>query len=145
MFEHIKYQLKKLFRTKESKNKPKFTAGKLWYVKDLMERKFPDFYLALDYDPDEFDGFYDELGLLYLNKSNNGLYIKIETVSCYSDINGIKNYRGIIYKLCNQSVVIQTYTDGLKFAKEYHNGCYSYYDKKLKIDKRKLDLMRDFM
>lgn len=70
--------------------------------------------------------------------------LKVYKVSCYSDISGVTNYRGLLYSLMYKKTVLKNYTEIHEFIRDYKNN-FSYYEKIRKIMVRKKELEKDFV
>lgn len=70
--------------------------------------------------------------------------LKVYNVSCYSDVSGITNYRGLIYSLMYKKTVLKNYTEIHEFIKDYKKN-FSYFEKIRKIIVRKKALESDFV
>lgn len=93
---------------KNKKTKPEITDRVRNYFEYRLS-SIPGLHLARCYDPDQY-GFNDSLGLLFISYKDK-YYIKVEPVSNYSDISGIKDYTGWIFKLCKGAYVYRIYTN----------------------------------
>lgn len=76
--------------------------------------------------------------------TNDHFRLKVYKVSCYSDVSGITNYRGLLYSLMYKKTVLKNYTEIHEFIRDYKNN-FSYYDKIRKIMVRKKELESDFV
>lgn len=94
--------------------KPKLTPE---IVKNFKEQlsKLDGVYLGTDYDPDDYNICE---GLLFFSLYEK-FYIDVEPVSNYSDISGIKDYNGWVFKLCKGAYVYRIYTNISDVIREY--------------------------
>ncbi len=99
---------------KKRNPKPKLTPE---IVKNFKEQlsKLDGVYLGTDYDPDDYNICE---GLLFFSLYEK-FYIDVEPVSNYSDISGIKDYNGWVFKLCKGAYVYRIYTNISDVIREY--------------------------
>lgn len=76
--------------------------------------------------------------------SDNHFRLKVYKVSCYSDMSGVTNYRGLLYSLMYKKTVLKNYTDLHEFINDYKKN-FSYFEKIQKIIVRKKELEKDFV
>lgn len=93
-------------KRKQKIEKPKLTPE---IVKNFKEQlsTLDGMYLGTDYDPDRYNICE---GLLFFSLYEK-FYIDVEPVSNYSDISGIKDYNGWIFRLCKGAYVYRIYTN----------------------------------
>lgn len=90
--------------------------------------------------------FYKDSDERYVMEFYNDAHfrLKVYKVSCYSDMSGVTNYRGLLYSLMYKKTVLKNYTEIHEFIRDYKNN-FSYYDKIRKIMVRKKELESDFV
>lgn len=124
------------FKRKPKIEKPKLTPEIAHYFKKQLS-KLEGVYMATDYDPDDYNICE---GLLFFSLYEK-FYIDVEPVSNYSDISGIKDYNGWIFKLCKGAYVYRIYTnisDVIRNFDTFHDiTAFDPYE--LEIKKRKLE------
>ena len=80
----------------------------------------------------------------FIDHKNNGLILKVSKVSCYSDMNGITNYKGYLYSfLKDDYLVLKQYTSLDECMRDYQQN-YCLFVKKGKIADRLKSLQEDF-
>lgn len=121
---------------KKRKPKPKLTPEIAYYFKKQLS-KLDGVYMATDYDPDNYNICE---GLLFFSLYEK-FYIDVEPVSNYSDISGIKDFTGWVFKLCKGAYVYRIYTnisDVIRNFDTFHDiTAFDPYE--LEIKKRKLE------
>ncbi|MBR4315746.1 MAG: hypothetical protein IKP65_02065 [Alphaproteobacteria bacterium] len=120
--EHQREYVSKLLRVYETgfKLTPSYALHHMPLYKDSDERYVMEFY-----NTDHFR-------------------LKVYKVSCYSDISGITNHRGLLYSLMYKKTVLKNYTEIHEFISDYKRN-FSYFDKIRKIIVRKKALESDFV
>ena len=120
--EHQREYVSKLLRVYETgfKLTPSYALHHMPLYKDSDERYVMEFY-----NTDHFR-------------------LKVYKVSCYSDISGITNHRGLLYSLMYKKTVLKNYTEIHEFISDYKRN-FSYFDKIRKIVVRKKALESDFV
>ena len=88
---------------------------------------------------DDYDGRYN---IEFIDNSTK-LRLKVYKVSNYSDITGIKNYRGFLFSLMEDATVIKNYTELHEFIDDYKSNI-PLLLKQQKIQKSLQDLEKDF-
>ena len=94
------------FFKKPKIEKPKLTPEIVNYFKEQFS-KIDGMFAATDYDPDDYNICE---GLLFFSLYEK-FYIDVEPVSNYSDISGVKDFTGWIFKLCKGAYVYRIYTN----------------------------------
>jgi hypothetical protein len=89
---------------------------------------------------DDYDGRYN---IEFIDNSTK-LRLKVYKVSNYSDITGIKNYRGFLFSLMEYATVIKNYTELHEFIDDYKSNI-PLLLKQQKIQKSLQDLEKDFI
>lgn len=102
------------FFKKRKTEKPKLTPE---IVKNFKEQlsTLDGVYLGTDYDPDDYNICE---GLLFFSLYEK-FYIDVEPVSNYSDISGVTDFTGWIFKLCKGAYVYRTYTNVSDLIRDY--------------------------
>lgn len=120
--EHQRYRIERLLGVYETgfKLTPSYALHHMPLYKESDERYVMEFY------------------------TNDHFRLKVYKVSCYSDVSGITNYRGLLYSLMYKKTVLKNYTEIHEFIRDYKNN-FSYYDKIRKIMVRKKELESDFV
>lgn len=86
----------------------------------------------------------DEKYVMEFYNDTDHFRLKVYKVSCYSDINGVTNYRGFIYSLMYKRTVLKNYFELNEFIKDYKKNL-SYFIKQRKIIARMKELEKDFV
>lgn len=102
------------FKRKPKIEKPKLTPEIAEYFKEQLS-KLDGVYVATDYDPDDYNICQ---GLLFFTLHEK-FYIDVEPVSNYSDISGVKDFTGWIFKLCKGAYVYRIYTNISDVIREF--------------------------
>jgi hypothetical protein len=120
--EHQREYVTKLLRVYETgfKLTPNYALHHMPFYKDSDERYVMEFY------------------------SDNHFRLKVYKVSCYSDMSGVTNYRGLLYSLMYKKTVLKNYTELHEFINDYKKN-FSYFEKIQKIIVRKKELESDFV
>ena len=133
---------------KNKKTKPEIT-DKVRHYFEYRLSSIPGLHLAKCYDPDQY-GFDDSLGLLFISYKEK-YYIKVEPVSNYSDISGITDYTGFIFKLCKDFYVYRIYTNVFDLIRDFDTfhditaiDQYELSVKQLKMEDKLNEIKKDF-
>ena len=131
---------------KKRKPKPKLTPE---IVKNFKEQlsTLNGVYLGTDYDPDDYNICE---GLLFFSLYEK-FYIDVEPVSNYSDISGIKDFTGWVFKLCKGAYVYRIYTNISDVIREYDTfhditaiDPYDLNIKRIKLEDKLNQIQQDF-